>query len=324
MHAPALTPRGWRVWRHTGRATWLGALLTVFAVGVSLALVTTRVGDEVISIAPSAPSAPWSRDQAGGTASGVTDAAGATSKELANGYAIGGEGLADLATGRPVIQIGTVDLVVRSVPDAFEETGALVARHGGVLADSTFTSAKEAGGVARLTVRVPADRFSETVAALRGLALEVQSVTTSSRDVAEEMTDLDATLRNLGAVETRYIALLDQAKSIGEVLQVQDRLNQVRLQIDRTQARRQLLTSQAEMSTLSVTLRPAEGAHGDSGPLARAAEAWDGSLRLLREMATLALVAVAYSWWALALGAAAVLVGRRWRRRDTSTVSSEG
>jgi len=39
------------------------------------------------------------------------------------------------------------------------------------------------------------------------------------------------------------VQLLGRAGSIGDVLQVQDRLNQVRLQIDRTEARRQYLAS---------------------------------------------------------------------------------
>ncbi len=230
-----------------------------------------------------------------------------------------GTDLPSLDAGRDIIRTGSVDLEVRSVVDAFEQVRVIATGAGGFVSDSTFMG----GGkdqAARLTIRVPADRFGDAVTRLRELAVDVRGISTSSRDVTGEVSDLEATLRNLRAVETQYAQLLSRANTIGDVLQVQERLNQVRLQIDRTQARRALLQSQTEMSTLSVSLQPVgAGKQQETGLRGAAAEAWQASLDTLEEIATAAVVVAVYSWWIVPLVIlAVVLLRRRWGRRHTT------
>ena len=162
-------------------------------------------------------------------------------------------------------------------------------------------------------MRVPSERFDDVLARLREIATEVRSVTTGSSDVTEEYTDIEATLTNLRAVELQYTELLGRASTIGDVLQVQDRLNQVRLQIDRTEARRQSLASQVAMSTIHVSLRPPAVPAGGEGALALAADAWLASWDTLAWIGTTLIVSVAYAWWLLvpAIVAAVVLLRRR-------------
>lgn len=234
---------------------------------------------------------------------------------LLSGDAGGGAPLPTADADRSVIRTGSVDLEVRSVVDAFEQVRTIATGAGGFVSDSAFTGGGDSH-LARLTLRVPADRFGDVVTQLRGLAVEVRSISSNSRDVTGETTDLEATLRNLRAVEAQYAQLLGRANSIGDILQVQERLNQVRLQIDRTEARRTFIRSQTEMSTLSVTLQPAGAAVRGAGLRAAAAEAWRASLDTLEEIATAAVVVAVYSWWIVPLAVlAAVLIRRRLTRR---------
>lgn len=236
----------------------------------------------------------------------------------ASGATDGGTGtsLPTLDADRAIIRTGSVDLEVRSVTDAFDQVRAIATGAGGFVADSMFIgSGKEHS--ARLTIRVPADRFGEVVTQLRGLATEVRTVSSSSRDVTAETSDLDATLKNLRAVEAQYATLLTRAGSIGDILQVQERLNSVRLQIDRTEARRSLLRSQTEMSTLSVSLVPEGTGVSKTGARNAVAEAWQASLDTLTSIGTTALVVVVYSWWIVLIGVPVSLVAwRRWRRAE--------
>lgn len=242
--------------------------------------------------------------QAGAPAPATSDAAGGGT----------GTSLPTLDSGRAIIRSGSVDLEVRSVTDAFEQVRTIATGAGGFVADSMFIGSGDDHS-ARLTLRVPADRFGEVVTQLRGLATEVRSIASSSRDVTGEASDLDATLKNLRAVETQYATLLTRAGSIGEVLQVQERLNAVRLQIDRTEARRALLQSQTELATLSVSLVPEGTGVSKSGPLAAAAEAWQASLDTLERVATAALVVAVYSWWIVLVAVPLVILARRrWAR----------
>lgn len=226
-----------------------------------------------------------------------------------------GTSLPAVEAGRSIIRTGSIDVEVHSVVDAFEQVRAIAAGAGGFVADSTFTGGGD-NHAARLTLRVPADRFGDVVTQLRGLAVEVRSISSNSRDVTGETADLDATLRNLRAVEAQYATLLGRAGSIGDVLQVQERLNQVRLQIDRTEARRTLIQSQTEMATLAVTLQPAGTAARGTGLRSAAGEAWQASLDTIEGIATAAVVVAVYSWWIVPLVVLAVfLLRRRWMRR---------
>ena len=192
---------------------------------------------------------------------------------------------------------------------------AIASAAGGFVADSSFFG-REEQQTAQMTLRIPAGRFDAVVNELRAVAAEVTSISTSSQDVTGELTDLQSALRNLRAVEGQYLMLLERAESIGEVLQVQDRLNQTRAQIDRTEGRIQLLERLADLATLSVSLRPvAAPAAVDTaggGPLGAAQEAWAASLDTLTAIATVALVVVVYSWWLLPVVVLAALAGRRF------------
>lgn len=218
--------------------------------------------------------------------------------------------------GRQIIRNGSVELEVESVVDAFEQVRSAAIAAGGFIAESSFFGRDEQQS-ARITIRVPADRFDAIVDELRGLAVEVLSISTSSQDVTGEVTDLESSLRNLRAVEMQYLDLLGRARGIGEILQVQDRLNQTRAQIDRIDGRVQMLGRLTELATLTVSLRPVGQplvADGGGGPLDAARAAWGASLATLSTIATVVLVVVVYSWWLVPFVVIGAFVLRRGLR----------
>lgn len=241
----------------------------------------------------------------------------------------GGAALPSTDTNRLLIRTGSVDLIVKSVTETTEATRKAATAAGGFVSDSTI------GGSGRdqsatLTLRIPANRLDEVVTQLQSLAIEVRTATTNTRDVTEELTDIDATLRNLRAVEAQYQTLLTRSGTIPEVLQVQERLNQTRLQIDRTEARRRVLGSQVEMSTLTVTLLPEPGAAierpSQASRLTRIGQAWRESLLMLDAIITGTAVMLTYLWWVLLGGGLLVWalyrLGSRLGERHPAPASS--
>ena len=219
--------------------------------------------------------------------------------------------------GQQIIRTGSMDVEVESVANAFERVSAIATAAGGFVADSSFFGRGEQQS-AQMTLRVPAEQFEAVLNELRTIAVEVTSISTSAQDVTGELTDLDSQLRNLRAVEVQYLDLLQRARNIGEILQVQDRLNQTRAQIDRTEGRIQLLGRLSDLTTLSVTLRPVPVPPVEisgGGPLTAAGEAWEASLRTLSAIATVAVTVAVYSWWLLPPLAIAVLAARRLLQR---------
>ncbi len=244
--------------------------------------------------------------------------------------------------GRSIIRTGTIELEVDSVTESFERVSSIATAAGGFVSESRFfgrqadptvaprtgtepretesTIARTPQGGASLTLRVPASRFDDVVTQLRGVAVEVRSISTGSQDVTGDVTDLESTLRNLRAVEARYIEMLGSARTTAEILQIQDRLNQTRAQIERADGRLAGLRRLADMSTLTVSLSPVSPPSTDQRPgtFAPVGEAWEASLEALRSLALGVLVALAFGWWMVPLGALAVWAASRLLRNTTA------
>jgi hypothetical protein len=308
------------------RRLWLRyALPAVFGL-LALALVACS-GDGVALDAPSGDmSSEESRGEMEAVEPGSVGAAPAPS--FANdegappsdsGSGADGDSLPTLQTlGRTIIRSGSIDLEVEEVDTSYHRVQQIATAAGGFVADSTFSGSDEHQR-ASLTIRVPADRFQSVVDELRGIAVEVTSVSTTAQDVTEEYTDLESSLRNLRAVEAQYLDLLGRANQIGDILQVQERLIGVRDQIERIEGRVRLLDNLSEMATLTVSLRP-EGAATmttaeDDGLRTAVRDAWQSSLDAIEGVATVVVVAVVFSWWLIPVAAIVYFVGRRWLKQ---------
>src|SRR6266550_5693269 len=71
---------------------------------------------------------------------------------------------------------------------------------------------------ASLTIRVPSSRFADALQQLRTLEGEIQTSGVSAQDVTDQFVDLQARLAAKQAEEQRYIAILNRANTIDEIL----------------------------------------------------------------------------------------------------------
>ena len=284
------------------------ALLVAVALGGCSAASSRDAG---MSTAPSAPAvAP-----APSTQTKESDGGGVASPVVAGAPIAPPTGaLPSVGAPRQIVRTAAADLEVRSVAEAFAAVQQIATAANGMVASSSFAGTANSQS-AQLSLRVPGDRLDDVIARLRDVAVEVRSITTGSNDVTDEYTDVQATLINLRAVEAQYMTLLARASLISDVLLVQDRLNQVRLQIDRTEARRQSLASQVAMSTVNVTLRPVSGLATSGSMLGQAQAAWRASLNTLSVVATAVVVTAVFFWWLIPLALVVVLALLVLRRR---------
>ena len=171
---------------------------------------------------------------------------------------------------RKIIFTAGMTLEVENVGSAFNEVSRIATSSGGFVESSTFTNAGDAAErTSFLTLRVPAAGYQNTLASLRGLSgASVQSESSKSTEVTEEYTDLQSRQRNLERTEQQYLALLERATTIDDILTVQDRLNGVRGQIEQIVGRLQTLDDLTDLATIDVTLTPLPAAQvkGSDGP----------------------------------------------------------
>jgi hypothetical protein len=122
------------------------------------------------------------------------------------------------------------------------------------------------GQSATITIKAPSDSFGELLQRLREVGKPLAEQV-STQEVTEEYVDLEAQVRNLEATEQQYLRLLERAQRIEEILPLQQRLTEVRSQIERLRGRMNLLQRRADISTVTVTLvLPGRGPGGAPGP----------------------------------------------------------
>lgn len=190
-----------------------------------------------------------------GSAAGAATAAAApagtdASRPAQATAAAGGRALPGVAPR--IARTGTLALRVGDVTATLEQARVRAEALGGyVAAQSAITRDGRAPSTGDMTIRVPSARFGALVTALAPLGRELAR-TVSSQDLTQEFVDTKSRLRNDHAVETRLLALLDRAGSVGDVLAVQDRLASTQQAIEEEQGRLGYLSRVTSYSTLAL------------------------------------------------------------------------
>jgi len=151
-----------------------------------------------------------------------------------------------------IVYTGALQLVVADLPQALAKGRAAVAAVGGYIGASEESNADDRS-VATITYRIPADRWEEVIASLRGLATEVVFEQTQATEVGGQIVDLEARLRNLRASEESLVAIAKGTGKISDLLLVEEQLTQVRGQIEQLDAQRAQLEDQVAYGTLVAT-----------------------------------------------------------------------
>ncbi|HXF52087.1 MAG TPA: DUF4349 domain-containing protein [Dehalococcoidia bacterium] len=236
---------------------------------------------------------------------------------------------------RTIIRTASLDLTVENVTRAFEDVERIATGVGGFVASSSLGKQRigdDEYQVGSITIRVPDREFEGVMARLRGLAVEVVNESSETSDVTEEFSDLQARLRNLEATERQYLAFLERAQDLDDILVITDRINQVRAEIEQTQGRINLLQNLSELATITAHLTPAAAEarppepepDGVTNPLTAAREAWERSLETLAVIASGVLAVVVYSWWIVPPAAAGAFALRAWWRRTRPATRTTG
>jgi len=218
---------------------------------------------------------------------------------------------------RQIILTATLEIATAEVSKRFQDVANIAAQEGGFVGSSSFGNDGDRQ-TASVTIRVPGDKYQDALSQLRKLG-DVKAEKSDAADVTQDYTDLQSRLRNLKATELQYLAFLAKADNIGDVLQVQDRLNATRAEIEQVQGRIDMLAHQTDMATITVHLDPpivakSEPKHGSTGPLETARDSFRASIDVLVGIGTVALAVVAFSWWLLPLAGLGLYLGRRQAR----------
>ncbi|WP_242606455.1 DUF4349 domain-containing protein [Protofrankia symbiont of Coriaria ruscifolia] len=200
----------------------------------------------VAPAAPAVPVAPLSGDESG---SGPGSAQ--TGKAVDPARPAGAEPRI-VRTGSMSLEVrpGGVDAAVAAVSTAAKGLGGYLAS---LDSSGTPSTSDDDDQHANVTLRVPTGSFDELRGQV-GRIGEVRASTVSSQDVTGVYVDLQSRLKALGSSRDTYVALLGKAGSIGEILAVQQQIDNVQVQIEQLEGRRQVLADSSDLATLTVRI----------------------------------------------------------------------
>ncbi len=178
---------------------------------------------------------------------------GYASKQMIAGGGGGGQREGD-EDDRKTIRTVSMTVLVHNSQHVSEQLEALAKSEGGLVVSAEIYGGNDTSS-ASLTIRIPADRFEEMKAEIRKLGIRVENEKLEAQDVTRQYVHHAARLRNLRAEEAQYLGILKQARTVKETLEVSDKLNEVRGEIEQQQAEFDVLSKQVETVALSVSLR---------------------------------------------------------------------
>jgi hypothetical protein len=168
-----------------------------------------------------------------------------------------------LAPQRLVIRNANLSIVVPDPGKAMDEITRLAEELDGFVVTSNMYKTTTSEGVeipqAEITIRVPAEKLTQTLAQIKALVedptVDILSENVSGQDVTQEYTDTKSRLTNLEAAEKQLQSIMDEAIKTEDVLAVYNQLVQVREQIEVLKGQIQYYEQSAALSAVSVNLR---------------------------------------------------------------------
>jgi hypothetical protein len=261
-------------------------------------------------VAPAADRAATEQDQA--APGGTGDKAGSAGK---GGSADAAAQVRLVDLGNRIVRTANVDLEVGEgrLNDTINKATDVVTRAKGIYVGSSTSVPGGDPASGQVTFRVPVDAFEPVLRELKALGT-YRGERSSTEDVTNQYIDLNGQLAAWRAQERVYLRLLDRARSVTDVIAVQNQLQQVQSNIERLQGQLNYLEDKSSFST--IVLQVSEpGAAGPAGePQGRLARAWATALAGLGVMAAAVLVGVVWLT-PLAIVGGLVLLGVRAVRR---------
>lgn len=208
-----------------------------------------------------------------------------------------------------IIKTATLEIECKDFAAFGAQLHALIQKHGGWIA-SEEESKSDYQQQNVVSIKVPVAQFDALLNSCATAGGKLQSRKIASEDVTNTIVDTKGRLQAKQQIRARYMEMLKQAKTMEEILQVQNEINSITEELESTAYNLEHMQAQAAYSTVYLTyFQVLEAGSGDSPGFA--SRLWDavkdGGNAMLEFM--IGLVAL-WPLWFLLLG-----VAYWWRSR---------
>jgi len=212
---------------------------------------------------------------------------------------------------RQLIKEGSLDFETSDIMETRQHIETLVQKYKAYISqeDERTTASRIYQDI---TVRIPKTHFDSFLSELSGDIKKFDNKSVTVQDVTEEFVDSTARLAVKKETEQGYLRLLNQAKTIKDILDIQNELQDIRSDIESIEGRLRYLKNSVNFSTLHISMYQQIEAASETGSVFM--PIWDAIKGGVQAFAAVC-IALLYGWVFIALGIAAMLIILRLRKR---------
>lgn len=158
----------------------------------------------------------------------------------------------DAGIPRKITHDLTLTLEVANTNDSVTQISSEVQKLGGYVVEA-LQNGSDSHSFAHLTLKIPADKLAGLRYSLSswGKILDQHMV---ANDITNQYYDSQVRLQTLETEEKRYLEILNQAKTVEDVLKVENALGNIRQQIEQLKGQLKLWNNIVEYSTVNLQL----------------------------------------------------------------------
>jgi len=157
-------------------------------------------------------------------------------------------------TAKKIIKTGNISFETESLDKTRKRILISLKKVGGYVAEDNETRDDDSDRQEyTLKLRLPAKNFGLLLDSVSSTAARIDSKEISIKDVTSQFIDVKAQLANSHMLENTYLGLLKKADKMSDVLQIENKLTDIRTAIDSTQGALNYLSRQVAYSSLDVT-----------------------------------------------------------------------
>lgn len=154
---------------------------------------------------------------------------------------------------KKIIRDGRLGIKVTEVEKAKSRIDSLVKNNGGYYANETFNNTDYEASY-NLRIRIPTDKFEKFIAEVESGDGEILYKQIDARDVTDQFIDLETRLETKRNYLARYRELLEKAKSVKEILEIEERIRGLEEEIESTTGRLKYLGDLVDYSSLDLMI----------------------------------------------------------------------
>ena len=189
--------------------------------------------------------------------SGYDTTESASAEEAGSGAVTSENGIEEVQeTDRKLIRNVNLSLQTKEFDTVLENMSQKVKDLGGYIQDSSVwgsSSDSSSSRSASYTLRIPSDKLDEFIDVVETLG-NVTYKNESVDDVTLRYVDVDSHKKALETEQERLLALLEKAENVEDIITIENRLSDVRYELENYESQIRLLDNQIDYSTVYVDI----------------------------------------------------------------------